>query len=294
MKLRLCFAMALCMLLCTMILPTYAGDPPILTLTQEATCEPGQPVTLTLSISKVELAGGFFTLEYDASLFTLREIALLQGTDALTLTYKDNGGKINVLLDAAQNVQIDGALLSLTWECSEEAQPGSYPILCTVPESTSFYALAENGDTYPLSVSGCQGTLTLSAPALPTCPARYLACQETNAKDGSFYVRMCALADPNATLASGSYGFVVSVTDRDGTRELTLEGSELLEQIEGGSNVYTADALGGSIYTAEISVPAKGSVTITLSPYVRINGQTLYAGSYTLHYENGIYTGTSY
>ena len=294
MKLRLCFAMALCMLLCTMILPTYAGDPPVLTLTQEAAGEPGQPVTLTLSISKVELAGGFFTLEYDASLFTLREITLLQGTDALTLTYQDNDGKINVLLDAAQNVSVDGALLSLTLASSEEAQPGAYAVECKVPESTSFYALAEDGSTYGLSVGDCTGMLTLSEPALPACPVRYLACQETNAKDGSISVRLCALADPYSTLPRGSYGFVVSVTDPDGTRDLTLGGSELLEQIEGGDKTYTADALGGSIYTAAISVPAKGNVTITLSPYVRINGQTLYAGSYTLHYENGIYTGTSH
>ena len=294
MKLRLCFAMALCMLLCTMILPTYAGDPPVLSLTQEATCEPGQPVTLTLSISKVALTGGFFTLEYDASLFTLQKIALLQGADALTLTYKDNGGKINVLLDAAQNVSVDGALLSLTLASSEEAQPGTYTLRCTVPDAASFYALAEDGSTYPLSVNDCQGVLTLTEPVLPTCPARYLACQETNAKDGSFYLRICALVDPTATLSRGSYGFVIAVTDQDGTRELTLGGSQLLSELEGGGKTYTADQLGGLFYTAALSLPAMGEVTVTLSPYVRIDSQTLYAGSYTLHYADGVYIGTSH
>ena len=167
MKTRLCFALLISLLLGTLILPISAGDPPALTLTQADTAQPGQPVVLTLSLSNTQLAGGFFTLEYDASLFTLQKIALLQGADALTLTYKDNGGKINVLLDAAQNVQIDGALLSLTWACSEEAQPGTYTLRCTVPDAASFYALAEDGSTYPLSVNDCQGVLTLTEPVLP-------------------------------------------------------------------------------------------------------------------------------
>ena len=92
----------------------------------------------------------------------------------------------------------------------------------------------------------------------------------------------------------GSYGFVCSVTDAQGTRELTLDGSELLTQIEGGDKVYTAASLGGSIYFATLLLPATGDVTITLSPYVQIDGQTLYGGSYTLLYANGVYMGTSY
>lgn len=294
MKSHFTLALLICFLLGTLILPISAGDPPALTLTQADTAQPGQPVVLTLSISNTQLAGGFLTLEYDATLFTLTELSLLQASDKLTLTYKDNGGKINVLLDAAQNVQIDGALLSLTLASSEEAQPGTYTLRCTVPDAASFYALAEDGSTYPLSVNDCQGVLTLTEPVLPTCPARYLACQETNAKDGSFYLRICALVDPTATLSRGSYGFVIAVTDQDGTRELTLGGSQLLSELEGGGKTYTADQLGGLFYTAALSLPATGEVTVTLSPYVRIDSQTLYAGSYTLHYADGVYMGTSH
>ncbi len=295
MRTRLCFALSLCILLGALILPTSAGDTTPLTLVQDGIAEPGQSCTLTLHIPATQLAGGFFTLQYDASLFLLTNVTLLQATEQLTLTYKDHSGKVNLLLDAAQNVQVDGALLLLHFDSLEEAQPGTYPITCNVPESTSFYALDEDGSTYPLSIGGCSGTLTLSTPALPACPARYLACQETNpTSDGSFYLRLCALADPNATLLQGSYGFVCSVTDAQGTRELTLDGSELLTQIEGGDKVYTATSLGGSIYFATLLLPATGDVTITLSPYVQIDGQTLYGGSYTLLYANGVYMGTSY
>ena len=293
MKLRICCALLICLLLSALILPISAGDPPTLHLTQERQAEPGQPVTLILSLSETALAGGFFTLQYDASLFLLTDITLLQATDTLNLTYQDHGGKINILLDAAQNVTLDGAFLSLTFDCSEETQPSAYPVICSVPQSSSFYALAEDGSTYALHVDGCQGALTLTEPALPSCPARYLACQETDPKDGKISVRLCALVAPDATLSRGSYGFVISITDPEGTRELTLGGSELLTEIEGGGNTYFAAELGGNLYTAALSIPAPGEVTITLSPYVRQNGQTLYAGSYTLHYTDGVYVSTS-
>ena len=293
MKARICLFLTLCLLLCTPMLPTAAQNAPALQLNQTELCEPGQPVTLTLSLCAPELAGGFFTLQYDASLFLLTEITLLQATDTLTLTYKDHGGSVNVLLDAAQNVHVDGALLSLRFDCSEETQPGSYPVICTVPESTSFYALAEDGSAYALDVSGCGGTLTLSEPALPACPVRYLACQETSPQNGSISVRLCALVQPDATLARGSYGFTVSITDQDGTRELTLGGSELLTQIDGGEKTYTAAELGGNLYTAALTVPDQGTVTVTLTPYVRLNDQILYAGTYTLHYQNGVYVNTT-
>ena len=293
MKTRLCYCLIFSLLICTLILPTYAEETLALTLTQTETAEPGQNVTLSLSLSATELAGGFLTLQYDASLFTLTNVTLLQATDVLTLTYHDQGGSINLLLDAMQNVQIDGAFLSLCFISSEEAQPGTYPVLCTVPDTASFYVLNENGSTSPLYVQGCHAQITLTAPALPTCPARYLACQETNPKNGSISVRLCALLEPDTALSRGNYGFVCAVTDQNGTRELTLGGSEIFSEIEGGGKIYTAEQLGGNIFTAALTVPAEGEVSITLTPYVRIDNMTLYAGTYTILYANGSYIGTS-
>lgn len=293
MKPYICLALTISILFSALLLPTRADETPTLTLTQTAQAEPGQDVTLILSLPVAQIAGGFMRFAYDASLFSLKSIDLCTESDALTLTYHEAHGSINVLLDAAQNVPLDGALLSLTFATSEEAQPGTYPIVCTVPDAASFYTLDEDGSAAPLHVGGCQGTLTLTAPALPTCPARYLACQETNPKDGKITVRLCALVAPDASLSRGTYGFVVSVRDSDGTRELTLGGSAIADYIDGGGKTYTAAELGGNIYSATLTVPDTGEAVITLTPYVRLDGQTLYAGTYTVYYLNGAYTGTS-
>ena len=292
-----CSLLILCLLLGTLIFPIHATDTPeqeiALTLAQAESAQPGQNVTLTLSLPATAIAGGFMTLTYDASLFTLKDISLLQGTDALTLTYHDKGGSINILLDSAHNVQIDGAFLSLTFASSEEIQPGTYPFTCTVPDAASFYALKEDGSTTPLQIGGCQGAVIVTDPPLPPCPARYLACQETNPYDGIILVRLCALVELGATLSRGSYGFVLSLSDANGTQEITLAGSEITDQIEGGGRTYTAQELGGNVFTAALSVPATGEVSITLTPYVRLDGQSLYGGTYTLLYQNGTYVGTS-
>ena len=293
MKARICFILICSLLLSVLLLPTGADASLQLSLTQTAQAEPGQDATLTLSLPSTALAGGFISLHYDASLFTLKSVTLLQASDTLTMTYHDAGGKVNVLLDAAQNVQIDGAFLSLTFETSEEAQPGNYTVSCTVPDKASFYTVADDGTTAPLRVDGCQGTLTLTSPPLPTCPARYLACQETNPKDGEFTVRLCALIDPDFTLSRGDYGFIFAVTDQDGTRELTLAGSEITDRIEGGGKIYTAQELGGNIYTATLSAHATGQVSISVTPYVRLDGTTLYAGTYTVSYQDSAYLGTT-
>ena len=293
MKTRICLFLICCILLGSTLLPIQAQEKSTLSLVQTETAQPGQDAVLTLSIPEITLAGGFLKLEYDASLFTLQNVTLLQATDALTLTYHDAHGNVNILLDAAQNVQIDGAFLSLIFESSEEAQPGSYDVTCTVPDAASFYTVADDGSTTPLHVQGCYGRIMLTDPPLPPCPARYLACQETNPKEGKITVRLCALIDPHAQPERGSYGFTVAVTDAHGTRELTLAGSEICSRIEGGGKTYTADALGGSIYTATLSVMAQGQTTITVTPYVRTDDMTLYAGTYTLTYRDGIYAGTS-
>ncbi|MBQ7378259.1 MAG: hypothetical protein IJW70_01110 [Clostridia bacterium] len=299
MKTRLCTILTLCLLLTSLSLPlsaegndTVAKESYTILAQQTEICEPGQEITLTLSLPEITLAGGFMTLEYDASLFTLKSISLLQATDALTLTYKDHCGNVNVLLDSAQNAKIDGAFLFLTFYTSEEIQPGAYKMTCTVPDAVSFYALGEDGSTYPLNVEGCTGSISITAPILPECPAKYLACQETNPTDGKFSVRVCALTAPDAALSRGSYGFTCSVTDQNGTRELTLGGSELLDQIEGGGLIYTAEMLGGQIYTATLNLPAEGEVQISITPYVCLDGQTLYAGTYTLIYRDGTYIAT--
>lgn len=293
----LCGLLICCLLLGTQILPIHAGDIPedaiALMLAQTDTARPGQDVTLTLSLPATAIAGGFLSLTYDDSLFTLKSISLAEGADALTLTYHDKGGSINILVDSAQNVQIDGAFLSLIFACSEEAQPGSYTVICTVPDAASFYTLNDDGSTTPLQVEGCQGSMTLTEPPLPPCPARYLACQETNPKNDRVSVRICALVESGAALSHGSYGFVLSISDADGTRETTLAGSEITDQIEGGGKIYTAHELGGNVFTAVLSIPSTGEVSITLTPYVRLDGQSLYAGTYKIFYQNGTYVGTS-
>ncbi len=300
MKARLCLILTLCLLF-SFFLPSSAQEQdatqseqiPLQALQTES-CEPGGTITLHLSLPEMDLAGGFLTLEYDTSLFTLKSISLLQATELLTLTYKDHGGSIRILLDSAQNAHVSGAFLALSFESNEEIQPGAYKMTCTVPDAASFYALAEDGSTYPLHVSGCATDVIITAPILPECPAKYLACQETNPANGQFLVRICALVAPDATLSRGSYGFTCTVTDADGVRELTLAGSALVDQIEGGDEIYTAEALGGRIYTATLTLPCTGEVRIFITPYVRVQDQILYAGTYTLLYRDGAYIGTEY
>lgn len=298
MKAHLCYILICCLLLGTLILPIYAGDTPLktiaLTLAQVDVAQPGQEVTLTVSLPEITLAGGFMTLEYDASLFTLKSISLLQATELLTLTYKDHGGHVNVLLDSTQNARLSGAFLALSFASNEEIQPGAYKMTCTVPDAASFYALAEDGSTYPLHVSSCATDVIITAPILPECPAGYLACQETNPTNGQFLLRICALVAPDATLSRGSYGFACTVTDTDGVRELTLAGSALADQIESGDEILTAEKLGGSLYTATLTLPCTGEVRVSVTPYVYLGDHILYGGTYTILYRDGAYIGTEY
>ena len=292
MKIRLFSIFFTILLLVTLILPISAGDPPALVIEQKALCEPGQEMTLTLSLSDIQIAGGYLILHYDHTLFSLTDISLLQQTDALTLTYAQDENSIYILLDAAQNVHIDGAFLSLSFSCSEETQPDIYSFNCTVPADTSFYALYEDGSTYPLYVTGCSADLTVNTPILPTCPAQYLACQETIAQNGNVRVRVCARVENGTSLLDNTYGFVCSITDQNGTRDLVLIGDEIVDQIDGGGYTYTASELGGSIYTTTLDIPDQDTVTIIISPFVRMDGQMLYGGSYTLIYQDGIYVQT--
>ena len=292
MKNILCIFLSLCALLALTVVAT-AQNPPTLRLEQVAACEPGQEMTVTLYISEAEIAGGFVCIQYDASLFTLTKTELLQATDSLTMTYSDKAGKLNILLDGVLNAAVSGQLIALHFATSEEIQPGSYPITCTVPDAAAFYALDENGTALPLDVQSCHGELQISAPVLPPCPARYLACQETAVTDGTFALRLCALAEDASAISDGSYGFVISITDDKGTRELKEQGSAFTDQIDGGGKIYTAQELGGSIYTVTLTLAAQENTVIVVTPYVHLADSTLYAGSYTLTYRNGIYVGTS-
>ena len=296
----LCLILTLCSL-CSLSLPSSAQEQDAtqsnlipLQAQQTESCEPGGTLTLHLSLPEMDLAGGFMTLEYDTSLFTLKSISLLQATEISTLTYKDHGGSIRILLDSAQNAHISGAFLSLCFASNEEIQPGAYKMTCTVPDAASFYALAEDGSTYPLHVSGCATDVIITAPILPECPARYLACQETNPANGQFLLRICALVAPDATLSRGSYGFACTVTDTDGVRELTLAGSALADQIQSGDEILTAEKLGGSIYTATLTLPCTGEVRVSVTPYVYLGDHILYGGTYTVLYRDGAYIGTEY
>lgn len=293
MRVRVCLALFLSLFL--LITPAHAvqaeGDHS-LQLVQDNACRAGELVELSLVLPETELAGGFVTLEYDPLLFRLTDVFLTQENEALTLTYHNQNGTLNLLLDAAQNVTVSGKFLTLTFLASEEIQPGTYPLICTVPDPASFYRLDENGDTHALDILGCEAQIEISAPVLPSCPARYLACQETNPADGNIKVRLCALVDAEATLSRGTYGFTCTVTDQNGTRELTLGGSEILTGIEGGGKLYTAQSLGGQLYTATLQVCSQGNAQITIAPFVRVDGQTLYGGAYTVFYQNGVYVRT--
>lgn len=293
MRVRVCLALFLSLFL--LITPAHAvqaeGDDS-LQLVQDNACLAGELVELSLVLPETELAGGFVTLEYDPLLFRLTDVFLTQENEALTLTYHNQNGTLNLLLDAAQNVTVSGKFLTLTFLASEEIQPSTYPLICTVPDPASFYRLDENGDTHALDILGCEAQIEISAPVLPSCPARYLACQETNPADGNIKVRLCALVDAEATLSRGTYGFTCTVTDQNGTRELTLGGSEILNGIEGGGKLYTAQSLGGQLYTATLQVCSQGNAQITIAPFVRVDGQTLYGGAYTVFYQNGVYVRT--
>ena len=292
MKARLCIILSIIFLLSALILPASAGEGLALQIEQLQPCEPGQSLTMSLSLPDTAIAGGFLCIQYDASLLTLTNLSLADGCEDLTLTYAQKDGKINVLLDAEQNVPIFGTLLYLSFQTNEEIQPGTYPVTCTVPDPASFYALEEDGSTRPLDAQGCSGYVTINTPVLPPCPVRYLACQETAVIDGKVRVRLCALVPDGTSLSLGSYGFTLTVTDPSGTRNQEQSGSKLTEQIDGGSQTYTAKELGGSIYTLILEISAQGKTEITLAPYAKVDGQTLYGGSYTVTYLDGIYVGT--
>lgn len=286
----ICLFLSLALSLCTLSV-TAADNTPSLDWVQEASVTPGGTVTLTLTLSQAELAGGFLQLEFDHALLTLEQITLSPAAEDLNLSWADVDGHVNLLLDGVRNVQVDGALLTLTFCTSEEIQPGSYEIFCNVPNAASFYALDADGNALPLDLASCTALLTVTDPPLPPAPVRYLACQETATRDGQFSVRLCAAAEREL---SGHYGFSVLVTDADGTRELTLGGSALQEEIDGGGQTYTAGQMEiFALYTSVLSLPAQGEVTLSVTPYLTEGDVTLYGGTYTIVYQNGIYVSSA-
>lgn len=282
----ICLFLSLALSLWTLSV-TAADNTPTLGWVQEDTVTPGGTVTLMLTLSQAELAGGYLQLQFDHALLTLEKIALAPAAEELNLSWADMDGHVNLLLDGVRNVSVDGTLLTLTFCTSEEIQPGSYEIACIVPDPASFYALDGDGNALPLDLASCTALLTVTDPPLPPAPVRYLACQETAARDGQFSVRLCAAAERELT---GHFGFSVLVTDADGTRELTLGGSALLAEIDGGGQTYTAGQMGSfALYTSVLTLPAQGEVTLRVTPYLTEGDVTLYGGTYTVVYQDGVY-----
>lgn len=288
---RLSLFAALTLLLCT--LPIHAGAQELtLGWEQAAPVTPGQELSLVLSLPGTDIAGGFIQVSYDATLFTPIAVSLAQNIDILELTWAQKNGYINILLDAAHNVSISGELLILHFALAEEIQPGTYDFVCSVPDVASFYSLADHGSALPLAVTGCVATVAVTDPPLPPSPVRYLACQEASPADGTFSVRLCAAAENSDALVH--YGFLLSITDAQGDRELTVRGSALTDQISGGGNLYTADELGiDAMYTAMLTLAAEGEARITVTPYATVGDQTLYGGTYTIVYCDSCYITTN-
>lgn len=288
----LCVILTLSLSLCALPLGTGAQNATLL-WEQTGTVTPGEAVTLQLSLPDTELAGGFFTLSFDPLLFTLDQITLAPGLEALTLTYAAKDGKLNVLLDAAQNVPVSGALLTLTLKTAEEIAPGTYGMSCTVPDAASFFALDADGTALPLEIGGAMATVTVTDPPLPPAPVRYLACQETAVQNEAFSLRLCGATDAPDSLEH--YGFICLITDAQGEKELTVHGSELTDSITGGGRTYTADALGcAALYTATLTLQGEGEVQVRVTPFAKVGDQTLYGGTYTVVYQDGCYQKTEY
>lgn len=254
---------------------------------------PGGTATLVLRLPLSEIAGGFISVDYDPALMTLDTVTLADGLEDLTLSYAGNDGKLNILLDAVQNVQIADALLALSFTTAEEIAPGTYPITFSVPDAASFYALAEDGTAIPLAMGGCVANVTVTDPPLPFAPVHYLACQDAEVRDGTFSVRICAATDTPDALSH--YGFICLITDAEGTRELTFAGSEMTDAIDGGGQTYTAAQLGyAAIYSAALTLNAASEVRIAVTPYAKMGDQTLYGGTYTVIYRDSCYIKTEY
>ena len=288
----LCLIIALSLSLCALP-PSVGAESPALGWEQADTVVPGESVTLVLSLPETEIAGGFITVSYDPTLLTLDAVTLADGLDGLTLTYARKNGTLNILLDAVQNVPVSGTLLTLTFTTAEEIAPGSYEITCTVPDAASFYSLSEDGTALPLDIGGCVATVTVTDPPLPPAPVQYLACQETEARDGIFSLRICAAT--NAPDTFSDYGFVCLVTDSEGSHTPTLDVSTLVNAIAGGGQVYIAKDIGyTALYCASMTLSAVGEVRIAVTPYAKVGDQILYGGTYTLVYRDGCYVKTEY
>lgn len=282
----------LTVLLSLAILPVASGAQEItLAATQQGTAQPGDPVTLTISLPELTLAGGFLSITYDPMLFTLDSLTLSEQAEGLTMTHADKGGKLNVLLDAAENVTLSGELLTLTFITAEEIAPGNYQMSCTVPDVASFYALDESGTALPLQVGGCTLNVTVTDSPLPTAPVHYLACQEGAPLQNAFSVRLCAAVNTQSALSD--YGFLCLVSDASGTRELRLAGSALQDSVDGGGQTWTAVQLdANALFCAELTLCATGTATICVTPFATLGEHTLYAGSYTITYLDGTYVKT--
>lgn len=203
MKKILSFIVALAMLCTVFVGSAYAADCLTFTLSS-ATAQPGETVTLTMEISNnpgITALG--VTIAYPSELSLAAK-----ATDAKL--FGDNGGSTvppaannpykYIWTEDFDNFYENGALYTIPVKVSEDAAPGEYEIVVTIPAESTY-----NADFDDVEVATVNGIITVAAPGpvVPTAETIGLATDAGKAiagpinvenNDGSEYTINSALA----------------------------------------------------------------------------------------------------
>lgn len=135
--------------------PDAAEEAPKLTL-ETATAQPGQTVTLTVSLSgNTGLSGLYFGFDYDKTLLTLEDYSCPSENFAQGDWTVGIGQGEKALWLQPEDTQAEGEILKLTFRVSQDAGLGEIPIALT-----DITAVNANADE--VAVSGVSGGITVS------------------------------------------------------------------------------------------------------------------------------------
>lgn len=198
------------------------------------TAKPGEQVKYTVCLnSPASMAGFIVTLEYDTSVFSLvadedGEYIPEQGsfsTKGSILANRSENG-CNVIWWHTNNVSAKGTLFTVTFDVSEDAKPGDYPI--KVGYSTKD-TVDIAGNLVALDLAS--GTITIPDNSTPTPPQGDEAVITVGS--GKALVGETVKIPVSITNNPGFAGFAFQITGADGLELTGLEKGEVLKASEG-------------------------------------------------------------
>ena len=178
--------------------------------------ETGIKVTLHLS-SDNGICGLFASLCYDSESVVLTSCGIGEGAESLVLSYNDNEGRVDFLLDGYENCAPCGALVSFYFTI-KDSQTKSFDFSLELAQEISAACISEGGDVINVTpdASGCATTVFCDAPSTQDPPSTLVGIHAKR-ENGKMKIVLTARSAPSL-LAIGFKLFAVdTVTARTQT-----------------------------------------------------------------------------